>query len=309
MVGFDTCTFAGIIGWAVIARVAFDVASGFYARFVRPEKDMKKYGSWALVTGATDGIGKAYAFALAKRGLNVVIISRTESKLQDMKKELEEKYPSCQVMYVAADMGRITDEVKQRIEKVVNGIDLGVLINNVGVSYPYPQYYHELTDEQAQSLVDLNVTATNVMTRIALPKMLSNKRGAVVNISSFAGQLCNPLLAGYNGAKSGITCMTESLAAEYASKGIHFQAQTPLFVATKLAKQRKSFTVPEPAEYVAAAMKAIGYETVTSPFWLHAAISYVVCSLPTVIANQQIMGMHLGLRKRGQAKDAAKREN
>ena len=293
MLGCDSCCLASVIGWLVIGKVVFDLVTGIHARFLRAEKDLTKYGSWALVTGATDGIGKAYAFALAQRGLNVVLVSRTESKLQEVKKELEAKYPTCQVMVVAADMGNITADIKQNLEKVVNGIDLGVLINNVGVSYPFPMYYHELKDEDVSSLVNLNVHATNIMTRIALPKMVEKKRGCIVNISSFAGEAYSPLLSGYNGAKSDITNMTASLAAEYASKGIHFQAQTPLFVATKLAKQRASFTVPEPRAYVAAAMKAIGYETVTSPFWMHAVMTYIAKALPSFIMNKVAMNMHL----------------
>ena len=64
--------------------------------------NLKKYGSWAVVTGCTDGIGKAYAEALAKRGLNIVLISRTLSKLEDLAKELEEKY-SIHTKVIAAD--------------------------------------------------------------------------------------------------------------------------------------------------------------------------------------------------------------
>ena len=289
----DLTTAVQILGWVVVLRFAYDVVSGIYNRFLRAPKDLKKYGKWALVTGATDGIGKAYAFELAKRGLNIVLVSRTESKLKDVEKELREKYTNTEVMYVAADMGNITPEVREKLEKVVNTVDLGVLVNNVGVSYNYPMYYHELSDAAVKSLVDLNVHATNTMTRIALPKMVENKRGAIVNISSAAGDFTNPLLSGYNGAKSGITHQTASLAAEYASKGVHFQAQTPLFVSTKLAKQRASLTVPTPEAFAKQAVNQIGYESVTSPFWAHAAMSYIVKSLPPVVANKQILGMHL----------------
>eukprot|EP01059_Diplonema_ambulator_P026197 TRINITY_DN4341_c0_g1_i1.p1 TRINITY_DN4341_c0_g1~~TRINITY_DN4341_c0_g1_i1.p1 ORF type:complete len:307 (+),score=136.66 TRINITY_DN4341_c0_g1_i1:356-1276(+) len=294
-----------VLGAVTVARFAKDLLGGIYAKFLRPGKDLKKYGKWALVTGATDGIGKAYAFELAKKGLNVVLVSRTESRLQEVKTAILEKYPKVEVMVVAADMGKITDDVKERLQKTIASIDLGVLINNVGVSYPFPKFYHELDDENADSLVALNVTATNVMTRLALPGMLERKRGAIVNISSFAGELVNPLLAGYCGAKGGITLQTASLNAEYASKGIHFQAQVPLFVTTKLAKLRHAtITTPTPETYAAAACKAIGYEAVSSPYWAHAAMTYIAKCVPTSIANAQIMKMHLGLRKRGMAKEA-----
>eukprot|EP01063_Lacrimia_lanifica_P001088 TRINITY_DN10513_c0_g1_i1.p1 TRINITY_DN10513_c0_g1~~TRINITY_DN10513_c0_g1_i1.p1 ORF type:complete len:308 (+),score=93.48 TRINITY_DN10513_c0_g1_i1:644-1567(+) len=300
-------TIVTLVGYAVLAKFALDVTLGIYAKFLRPGKKLTKFGKWAIVTGATDGIGKAYAFEVAKKGMNVLIISRTLSKLEDTKKAILEKYPTVDVMCVAADMGNITSDVRENIKRAVSACgDVGLLVNNVGVSYNYPMYYHELSDEAVQSLVDLNVHSTNYMTRLVLPGMLERKRGAVVNMSSAAGEFCNPLLSGYNGAKSGVTNQTVSLNAEYASKGVHFQAQTPLFISTKLAKQRASFTVPTPETFVKHSVKAIGYEPKTSPYWPHAVAQYIVKSLPEFIANKQIIGMHLGLRKRGQKKDAEK---
>ena len=68
------------------------VTSGFYRYFLRPGKNLKSYGSWAIVTGATDGIGKALCEQLAIKKINVILISRTESKLQEQSKELETKH-------------------------------------------------------------------------------------------------------------------------------------------------------------------------------------------------------------------------
>ncbi len=72
-----------------------------YKSFLRPGKKLTKYGKWAIVTGATDGIGKAYALALAKKGMSVVLISRTEAKLQAVKEEIEGKnYSGVEVKYI-----------------------------------------------------------------------------------------------------------------------------------------------------------------------------------------------------------------
>ena len=72
-----------------------------YKSFLRPGKKLTKFGKWAVVTGATDGIGKAYAMALAKKGMSVVIISRTEAKLKDVKEEIDSKgYAGVEVKYV-----------------------------------------------------------------------------------------------------------------------------------------------------------------------------------------------------------------
>lgn len=99
---------------------------------------MKKLGSWAVITGATDGIGKAYALALAKQGLSVLLISRTEAKLQDVKKEIDDKgYNGVEVKYVVCDYSNFDQKAKDNVNAAMKGLDIGVLVNNVGVSYRY----------------------------------------------------------------------------------------------------------------------------------------------------------------------------
>lgn len=85
---------------AVSAKVGLFFTSWIYRRFLSSSLDVTKCGGkWALVTGSTDGIGKAYAFALAKRGLNIVLVSRTPFKLQNVAAEIEQKYSSIKTRY------------------------------------------------------------------------------------------------------------------------------------------------------------------------------------------------------------------
>merc|ERR1719450_829776 len=95
------------------------------------KKDLKKYGSWAVVTGATDGIGKAIAKQLAKRGINIVLISRSSDKLTTVAEELVTF--NVQVKTITYDFsdannyGQIAEEIED--------LDIGILVNNVGISY------------------------------------------------------------------------------------------------------------------------------------------------------------------------------
>ena len=147
------------------------------------------------------------------------------------------------------------------------------------------------------------------MTRLVLPGMLSQKRGAIINISSAAGVTTSPLLAQYGAAKSYVEMFSRALNAELKDKGIHVQCQIPLFVATKLAKIRKaSLTVASPSGYARAAVAAIGYETVVSPFWSHALQMWALQSLPEWIGTAITMSMHQGIRKKGMKKEAAEKE-
>ncbi|CAJ1954559.1 unnamed protein product [Cylindrotheca closterium] len=280
-----------------------------YKTFLRPGKNLKKLGKWAVITGATDGIGKAYALALAKKGISIVLISRTEAKLQDVKKEIEEKkYEGVEVSYVVCDYSKFDKAAQAKVEKAIKPLDVGVLVNNVGVSYRYPMYFHELTDDEVQNLMTMNIDSTVWMTRMVLPGMLEKKSGAIVNISSASALYTLPGLAEYSGSKGFIEKFSRAINAEYSSKGVTCQCQAPFYVATKLAKMRKSLMVPTATEFVSLAIKWVGYsaDCVVSPFLLHAFQGWVMDILPEFILTPQIMSMHMATRKRGQKKDALK---
>lgn len=296
-----------VVGALLLVKFGLNVLGAIWRFFLRPGKNLKKLGGWAVITGATDGIGKAYAFELARKGLNVLLISRTESKLKDTAAEIKAKYPKTEVQILSIDFSNFDGAAQAKVAKAVKGIDVGVLINNVGQSYDFPMYLDELTDEQVHSLVELNITSTLWMTRIVLPGMVAKKKGAIVNLASAASRNPSPLLSLYSGCKSFIELFSQSLDSEYRSKGIHVQVQTPLFVATKLAKIRKaSLTVPSPAGYAKAAVRFIGYEDSVSPYWSHAFQLYLMSAMHKSLLHSIVFGMHAGLRKRGLKKKAEK---
>ena len=94
--------------------------------------DVAKLGSWALVTGATDGIGKAYAFALAAKGLNVVLVSRSPDKLRNVAGKIENNH-KVETKIVPVDFKTSDAEYIPKVREVIQGIDIGVLVNNVGM--------------------------------------------------------------------------------------------------------------------------------------------------------------------------------
>lgn len=251
-----------------------------------------------------DGIGKAYAFAFAKQGLNVVLISRTEAKLQDVKKEITDKYSGVEVTCVVCDYSKFDKAAQDKVAKAIKDLEVGVLVNNVGVSYRYPLFFDELTDEEVQNLLTMNIDSTVWMTRMVLPGMLARKKGTIVNVSSASAMYTLPLLAEYSGAKSFVERFSRALNAEYSGKGVTCQCQVPFYVATKLAKMRKSLMVPTPEQFVALAMKWVGQgDAVVSPFLLHAIQGFVLDCLPDFLVAKGIMDMHLATRKRGKKKD------
>jgi len=298
-----------VLGAAVVGVLCFvgkvlTFLKGLWARCIRPGKILKKMGQWAVVTGATDGIGKAMAFEFGRKGLNVVLISRSKEKLAACLEELQKKYPKIEVRTLAIDYSKFDEAARGVVTNFIKDLDVGVLVNNVGISYPYTQYFHELDDDRVEQLMTLNVNSTTWMIRIVLPGMISRKRGSIVNIGSAAGVSTSPLLAQYGGAKSYIAMFSKALNKEYHKFNIHVQCQVPMFVATKLAKiKRASLFVASPAGYAKAAVAAIGYEAVVSPFWTHALQIWALTNLPEWIIAGLTLQMHLGIRKAGMRKE------
>lgn len=123
-----------------------------------------------MVTGATDGIGRAYAIELARRRMNVVLISRSQERLKQMADELAAQFPTVQTRIVVADFGG-SRNLYDHIDTALRDLDIGVLVNNVGVSYEYPDEFLNLRRDTIWSLIDINVGAVTLMTHIVLPGM------------------------------------------------------------------------------------------------------------------------------------------
>jgi len=133
-------------------------------------------GEWAVITGSTDGIGKAYAFELAKRGLNVVLISRTKQKLEEVAKEIQRKNPTTEVKTIPIDFTQ-NNTIYSTIRDEIRGLDIGVLINNVGMSYEYPETFDKVENSEKflNNMIRLNVDSVANLTQMVLPDMIKKK--------------------------------------------------------------------------------------------------------------------------------------
>ncbi|XP_033910164.1 very-long-chain 3-oxoacyl-CoA reductase-B-like [Acipenser ruthenus] len=257
-------------------------------------------GKWAVVTGATDGIGKAYAEELARRGMCVALISRTQEKLDQVSNEIREKF-QVDTKTIAVDFGQGVG-IYQTIEKGLAGLEIGVLVNNVGISYSYPEYFLDVPDldNMISNMISINVTSVCQMTRLVLPGMVERSKGAILNISSASGMYPVPLLSLYSSTKAFVDFFSRAVHAEYKSRGIIVQSVLPFFVATKLSKIRQpTLDKPSPAAYVKAALSTVGLQIQTNGYLLHALMGWVTTSLmPLQMVMNYSMKMNKGLRAR-----------
>ncbi|XP_076452522.1 very-long-chain 3-oxoacyl-CoA reductase-like [Babylonia areolata] len=237
--------------------------------------DPKQYGRWAVVTGSTDGIGKSYALQLAEKGMDIVLISRNPQKLSDVAKQIVDQY-RVSVKVIAADFTKtdIYDNIKQQL----TGLDIGVLVNNVGMVNPrLPCYFCETEDFEQfnRDIINVNILSCVMMTGLVLPDMLQRKRGAIINLSSIAGLRPLACYQIYAATKAFVRFFSEALTMEYSSQGITIQAVNPGIVETNMTKSYHTFypvwrlLYPTPEEFVRKALRTVGHEASTIAHWPH----------------------------------------
>ena len=183
----------------------------------------------ALITGASSGIGEAFARKLAARGYDLELVARRSDRLEALKKELESDH-SISTEYLATDLA--TDSGIELVENRIAGIDnLEMLINNAG--FGTTGLFAEIEPGKHNAMVNVHVAATTRLCRAALPAMLERGSGAIINVSSVAGMM--PAAGGsiYAATKAFIIYLSESIDAEVRREGVIVQALCPGFTYTE----------------------------------------------------------------------------
>jgi short-subunit dehydrogenase len=195
----------------------------------------KKAGPRAVVTGASSGIGRAFAERLARDGYDLVLVARRQDRLESLAASLGPR-ESVSVEAFPADL---TDpgELRALEERIAGDAAIDLLVNNAGFGGYAP--FAELDPDRAEELIRLQVTAVTRLTRAALPGMIARGHGAIVNVSSrlaFSAALPSPPLpkrAVYAATKAYVNAFSRILADEVASTGVRIQALCPGVVLTE----------------------------------------------------------------------------
>lgn len=236
--------------------------------------DLRKYqkpGAFAVVTGATDGIGKAIAVALAGKGFNIVLHGRNEAKLQAVKMGIERDHPQCKVVLLLHDGSR---ESRVNVEEIEH-LPVTVLVNNVGIG---PM--NALADFSAGEIdetITLNMAFPSQLTRSLLPQL--GKPGLILNVSSYAGLFPPPYLAVYAGSKAYNNAFSISLAREL--ENVEVISLITGSVNTGTNKKPVTFMRPAAATYAKHVLAIVGCGRKSiMPYWPHAIQTFLISLLP-----------------------------
>lgn len=243
---------------------------------------------WAIVTGSTDGIGLEYAKQLGAKGYKLLLISRSQEKLEQVKKEILDSVSNCSTIDILAFDFTSTD-YKPLETKLGSLSRIDVLVNNVGISYPHPEFYTKMDWQLVENLINVNITSLTKMTHLALKKMEEQRRGIIINLSSLSSVAPMPLLAVYSASKAYVDYFSRALSVEYSDKGIIIQSVLPAFVATSMSKMRPSYMTPTPKAYVKSALKTVGLETSTFGYLPHKLQGNIYQALDVISPCQDLI--------------------
>jgi 3-oxoacyl-[acyl-carrier protein] reductase len=180
-----------------------------------------------IVTGASGGIGNSIIKKLSDAGANILASGTRIEKLEELKKNFEE------IKIIKFDISQ-SDKIEEFIQNATNelGGSLDGLVNNAGITQDNLAIRMSL--DEWQKVINVNLTSTFLMSKFAIKKMLKNKSGKIVNITSVVGHTGNLGQANYTASKAGIVAMSKSLAIEYAKKNININCISPGFIQTAM---------------------------------------------------------------------------
>lgn len=316
-----------LLGVSKLTITVLNLGSLVADLLVLPKPDFRKYGSnkkcWGIVTGASDGIGKEFAEQLAAKGFNLVLISRTLSKLEAVALELSDKY-QVSTKVISVDVTDVDDAIAKIKAQLASpdmaDLPISVLINNVGQSHSIPVPFVECDDKELSDIININNLFTLKLTKLVIPRLIeTNKlvhtKSLIVTMGSFGGLLPTPYLSVYSGSKVFLQNWSNCLATELKLSGIDVEFILSYLVTSAMSKIRKSsWLIPNPKQFVKLTLGGLGrrngsqdrYATNT-PYWSHALMHFGISQTVGVyskIANELNFNMHKSIRQRALKKAA-----
>jgi hypothetical protein len=256
----------GLASVAPFGALTLALANARDAFQAQPPSMRQRYGEWALITGASSGIGREFARALARDGVSCVLSARREERLRALAAELERLH-GVATRVVPEDLA--DPHGADRLAAAVADLEIAVLVNNAG--FGYAGRLDKQDTERLRSLVHVNCVAPLVLTSRLLPRMRARGRGAIIITGSIAGQQPLPRLAAYSASKSFDRLLGESLWGELRGTGVDVLVLEPGPTDTEF--QGTAGEIPHPGEppgnVVRVALDALGHQPAVVSGWFN----------------------------------------
>jgi 17beta-estradiol 17-dehydrogenase / very-long-chain 3-oxoacyl-CoA reductase len=258
---------AGLTLYAVYKLIDFT-----YLHFIRPSALPRYFHApggrsarpWALVTGASDGIGKGFAEELCCRGFNVILHGRDEEKLTKVQEELSAQWPDRMVRIVVIDAHHVSNDIAiEGLAMALKEVYVTVLINNVGGAGPVHPVWRELhkrKGKEVDAFIDVNLRFSTHITRALLPILLRNTPSLILNVGSFAADIPTAYASVYSGAKAYNMAWSRSLKAEMLAEGKDVEVMGIMVGRTQSGHEKRetSFFVPSSRRLACTALDKVG---------------------------------------------------
>jgi short-subunit dehydrogenase len=215
-----------------------------------------KYGAWALITGSSSGIGKAFAYRLAELGLNVFLIARRKEILESVCNDISKRF-NVSAEYLAFDL--TSEHILETITKVTSDKEIGILVNNAGIGSEGE--FSKTQIEYDNKLIILNCIAPAVLTHHFIEPMIQRKRGAVIFLGSILSYTISPFASVYSATKSFNSVLGETLNFELKKYGIDVLSLNPGRTKSEIkrvSKNESDLFERKPEQVVETALKALG---------------------------------------------------
>lgn len=269
------------------------LTSMLYIQLNKMKKLKQVYGDWALITGASSGIGKEFAIELAKRGINMVLVARRESKLNELANDLK-KNNHIKTKIISIDLSKA--DFLDQIRSITDSIDIGILVNNAGI-WIMDDYLNVAIQDELK-MIDLNIKAPAILTHHFGKKMVKQKKGAIINIASILAYTGVPYSTAYAATKAYELVKSEGLWYELKQYGIDVLSVNPGLVASEMTNNYNFSHMPnkllKPKTVVKSALSAIGKKTQTIPGTFNKVLGFILKRLGTRKLNTIIFGILIG---------------
>jgi len=265
--------------------LSFHVLSFIWRHFLRKPTNWSRYSNqWAIVIGCSEGLGEAFAVGLAKRGMNVVLIARTASKLLRVADRIQsETKQKTKILVVDVTEKGWIDSLAKEIEN----LDICLLINNAGGTICNFRRLLDYTPEEIEKHHQFNTGYVIQSIRLVLPILLSKRCGGILNMGSLVVLGASHLIP-YSSEKAKLNSLTESLALEYADNGVTIQCATHGRISTPSYQAKvnrvKSWDTPTPEQVAECTLNMFGTGAPNFvPYWSHDLLSTAIQYIGTIL--------------------------